>query len=303
MNLSHLTDTQLAERLRSSGVRLKTGDFVFSIRSALPQIREGLRLLHANTPLAADDQFVDYHIAINAGNPLRQWLRPQARFEVDGVEPFKPLPGNQALPMLEWGMNWCLTAYGHHQLVIHAAAVARNGRAVILPAPPGSGKSTLCAALINRGWQLLSDELTLIDLDTGLIHPLARPVNLKNASIPIMQAYAPEAVFSTPVEDTSKGTVCLMRAPAESVERADQPVPPAWIVLPKYTAGASAQLTPRTQAQSFLALADNAMNYHILGETGFHAIGRLIDECALYDFEYSRLDDAIAIFDRLAADA
>jgi predicted ATPase len=31
---------------------------------------------------------------------------------------------------------------------------------VILPAPPGSGKSTLCAALVTRGWRLLSDELT-----------------------------------------------------------------------------------------------------------------------------------------------
>ena len=303
MNLSELTDAQLTERLHDPGVRLRTGDFVFSIRSTLPQIHEGLRLLHVNTPLAPDDQFVDYHIAIKSGHPLRQWLRPQARFEVDGVEPFKPLPGNQALPMLEWGMNWCLTAYGHHQLVIHAAAVARNGRAAILPAPPGSGKSTLCAALVNRGWRLLSDELTLIDLDTGLIRALARPVNLKNASIPIMRAFAPDAVFSEPVEDTTKGTVCLMRAPAASIEAAGQPARPAWIILPKYTPGASARLTPRTQAEGFLALADNAMNYHILGETGFHAVGRLIDECVFHDFEYSRLDDAIATFDRLANDA
>ena len=42
---------------------------------------------------------------------------------------------------------------------------ARDDRAVILPAPPGSGKSTLCAALVNRGWRLLSDELTLVDFD------------------------------------------------------------------------------------------------------------------------------------------
>ena len=68
--------------------------------------------------------------------------------------------------MLEWGLNWCITAYSQHILVIHAACVARGPRRH----PTGrryQGKSTLCAALANRGWRLLSDKLTLIRLDTG----------------------------------------------------------------------------------------------------------------------------------------
>jgi HprK-related kinase A len=300
LNLAQLSNAELARRLGGSGVRLRTGPFVFSIRSPLSEIHDGLRILHADTPLAADDEFVDYHIAINAGRHVRRWLRPQACFEVDGVEPFKPLPRAQALAMLEWGMNWCITAYGHHQLVIHAAAVAKGDRAAILPAPPGSGKSTLCAALANRGWRLLSDELTLISLETGEIQPLARPVNLKNASIQIMRDFAPEAIFGPVIEDTSKGTVGLMRAPTASVMSAALPAKPTWIVLPKYTAGAAPQLTPMSQGEAFLSLADNAMNYHILGQDGFHAIGRLIDASPSYRFEYSHLDDAIAAFDELA---
>ncbi|MBT0963928.1 HprK-related kinase A [Denitromonas iodatirespirans] len=300
MNLSHLSNADLAHRLKRSGVRLRTGPFVFSIRSPLPEIRAGLQLLHAQTPLADDDEFVDYHIAINAGRHVRRWLRPQACFEVDGVEPFKPLPRAQALAMLEWGMNWCITAYGHHQLVIHAAAVAHGDRAAILPAPPGSGKSTLCAALVNRGWRLLSDELTLVSLETGEIQALARPVNLKNASIQIMRDFAPQAVFGPTIQDTSKGAVALMQAPASSVAQAGTPARPTWIVLPKYAPGTEAALTPMAQGEAFLSLADNAMNYHILGEQGFHAIGRLIDDCPSYRFTYSHLDDAIATFDALA---
>ena len=300
MKLADLSDTTLAQRLNHTGLRLRTGPFVFSIRSPLSEIRAGLRLLHAHTPITDEDEFVDFHLAINAGKHLRRWLRPQACFEVDGVEPFKPLPRAQALPMLEWGMNWCITAYGHHQLVIHAAAVEKHGRAAILPAPPGSGKSTLCAALVSRGWRLLSDELTLVNLGSGRIHALARPVNLKNASIQIMRDYAPNTQFSPVVNDTAKGSVSLMQAPASSIARAHEMAQPVWIVLPRYVAGASAQLTPMSQGEAFLSLADNAMNYHILGEHGFHTVGTLTDRCAAYRFEYGALDDAIATFDALS---
>lgn len=301
MKVGNLSDRQLATSLSNEGLRIKTGPFVFSIQSDIEEVWEGIALLHGETPLAREDDYTDYYIAIRNGRLLRRWLRPQACFEVDGVTPFKPLPRSQAFPMLEWGMNWCITAYGHHQLVLHAAVIARGDFAAILPAPPGSGKSTLCAALINRGWRLLSDELALVDLETGQIEPLARPVNLKNASIDIMRAYAPEAVFSRPVEDTTKGTVALMRAPAESVVQAHVPATPRWVILPRYTPGADADLQPMAQGEALIALAENAMNYHVLGARGFAAVGRLIDGCRAYRFSYSRLDDAIRVFDDLAS--
>ena len=47
---------------------------------------------------------------------------------------------------------------------------------------------------------------------------------------------------------------------------------------------------------AFLQIADNAMNYHILGGHGFAAVGRMVDHCRSFNFEYSRLDDAIAVF-------
>lgn len=299
MKLGDLTPREFATRLNKEGLSLRTGPFVVRVRSRADTVHRGLRLLYDQNLLAEDDGFADFHIAVADGGLLRRWWRPQARFQVDGVEPFLPLPADQALPMLEWGMNWCITAYGHHQLVLHAASVARDNRAMILPAPPGSGKSTLCAALVNRGWRLLSDELTLVDLRSGCIRGLARPVNLKNDSIDIIRRFAPAAVFSTPVRDTAKGMVALMKAPAASVEQAATPATPAWIVLPRYTPGAIPQLTPLPSGASFLALADNAMNYHILGRQGFDALGALVDRCRAHRFEYADLDQAVACLDRL----
>lgn len=300
MIVSDLSLTELGLRLSGSGLQISSGPFNCRLQTRIAEIVPELAALYAHHPLIQQGTFVDFHVAINHGHGLRRWFRPQARFLVDGVEPFTPLPRAQALPMIEWGLNWCIAAYSQHVLVLHAAAVARGDRAIIMPAPPGSGKSTLCAALVNRGWRLLSDELTIIRLDNGQIEGLARPVNLKNKSIEVIRNFAPEAFLTQPVYDTAKGTVALMAPSADSVRNVARTAKPCWIILPTYKVGAKTSLVPMQTGSAFLKIADNAMNYHVLGRKGFDAVGKLVDQCHHYSFEYSQLDEAILRFDRLA---
>ncbi|WP_268237273.1 HprK-related kinase A [Undibacterium terreum] len=281
---------------------LRIGPVTMAIRSTVPSVVEGVRLVYADYPLA-DDDFADFHVTLNPPRNLRRWLKPQAMFELDGVSPFKPLPFKQAFPMLEWGMNWCVSTHMHGYLMIHAAVMERDGHAAILPAPPGSGKSTLCATLVHKGWRLLSDELTLIRLADGEIIPLPRPVSLKNASIDIVQQYVPSAVLSPKVYDTLKGTVALMKPPADSLARIAETVKPAWIIFPKYEAGAATRLEAIPQSRAFMRVADNAFNYSLLGARGFEALAGLIDKSTAFDFNYSSLDEAIETFASLQTPA
>jgi len=45
---------------------------------------------------------------------------------------------------------------------IHSSTVARNGRAVLIAGPSGSGKSDLALRLIDRGFTLVSDDQTIV---------------------------------------------------------------------------------------------------------------------------------------------
>jgi HprK-related kinase A len=299
LTVSALTRAELGARLARPGLRLQTGGFVTCIGSAIPAVADGIALLYADYPLLEPGTFADFHVGFARSGGLRRWFRPQVNFDYDGTTPFEPLPAGHAFPLFEWSMNYCVSTRAHGYLLLHAAVIERNGVAAILPAPPGSGKSTLCAALVSRGWRLLSDELTLVRLDTGEIEPLPRPVSLKNASIGLMRAYAPQAVFSRPVSDTAKGTVAHMKAPADSVRRAAERARPAWIIFPRYAAGAAPQLVPMAPARAFMQVAENAFNYSLLAAAGFEALSRLVDASACYQFTYSVLDDAIDVFDRL----
>ncbi|WP_457420166.1 HprK-related kinase A [Roseateles sp. P5_E7] len=291
------------QALHDGGLRIVTGPFNCSLRTDVAEIAADLTRLYAHHPLVPPGDMVDLHVEAMSGRGLRRWFRPQAHFQVDGVSPFTPLPRAQALPMLEWGLNWCITAYFHHLLVLHAACLARDDQALILPAPPGSGKSTLCAALAQRGWRLLSDELTLVDLRDLRVWGLARPVSLKNASIDVIRRFDPQAWMTTPVHDTAKGTVALMAPSPASVAAMHRPANARWLVLPRYVPQAPAVLTPMQPSEAFMQIADNAMNYHILGRQGFDTVGALTDACAHHRFSYSRLDDAIRVFDDLARNA
>jgi HprK-related kinase A len=297
--VSSLSRAELGERLGAGGIRLRTGAFVTSISSPIASVADGISLMYADYPLADAADFADFHISLSPTGGLRRWFRRQVLFDADGTSPFLPLPIAQAYPLFEWSMNACVSSRANANLIIHAAVVEKDGLAAILPAPSGSGKSTLCAALVTRGWRLLSDELALVQLGSGQLQALPRPISLKNASIDIMRSYAPGAVFSREVRDTIKGAIAHMKPPAASVARALESARPAWIIFPQYQAGAAASLAPVAPARAFMDLAGNSFNYSLLGPDGFAAMAGLIESCAHYQFTYSSLDEAVEVFARL----
>jgi HprK-related kinase A len=298
LKLSDLSLPELSRQLRQ-GFYFRTGAFVVNVKSAIPAVAGGLAMLYADYPVA-DREFADFHVTLAPPRHWRRYVRPQVFFRFEGTSPFSPLPLSQAFPMLEWGMNWCISSNAHSYLMIHAAVLEKNGRAVILAAPPGSGKSTLCAALMLRGWRLLSDELTLVRLADGQVEAVPRPVSLKNASIEVIRKFAPAAVFSPLVRDTVKGSVAHLKPSGESVQRGQESARAAWIIFPQYVKDSATLAVPVSPGRAMMRTADNSFNYGLLGQRGFAAMASLISHCNCIDFRYSELDEAVQYFDHLA---
>lgn len=295
-----LSERDFRSRIEGPGLGVRLGPFDVHLTVRVPTILEPLRTLYAWYSPLEGDRVYGCHATLSEARNLRRRPIRRVRFTVDGVTPHEDLPRAQALSVLEWGINLVIALRFHCYLLLHTAVLERNGRALLLPAAPGHGKSTLCAALAHRGWRLLSDEFGIVRPGTRMVRPIPRPMPLKNESIAVIRSFAPEAVLGPEISNTRKGTVAHVRPPRESVERAGEPAPARWLVFPRWQAGARQELDEVLPSEAFMRLATNAFNYEMHGERGFATVRDLVAGSRCFRLVYSDLDAAIAALDRLS---
>lgn len=287
-----------AARLRN-GQGLRIGPFDFRLTIRVPEVARSLHSLYRDYPLLDDERIFHGHVSLDEVRPHWPGASRVVRFRVDGRAPHEDRPAAHALAVLEWGLNLVIALRFHGWLMLHAAVLERDGCALVMPAMPGHGKTTLCAALAHRGWRLLSDEFGIVRPGSIDFVPLPRPMPLKNASIDVMRAFAPRATFGPRIEGTEKGTIVHLRAPPASVARADETAHARWIVFPRWVAGAPLSIEPVAAHDGFLALATNAFNYELIGEPAFETVKAIVGASRRMRLRYSVLDEAIEALDTL----
>lgn len=280
------------------GLRIDIGVFVIRLRTQEKKFLRTFALLYQDFQLSADE-LIDFHIDIHRPSSYRRWVYGQIVFSVDGHVPFEPFPLSHAMPLFEWGLNWCIARRAHQYLMLHAGVVEKQGKAIIFPALPGSGKSTLSAALGLRGWRFLSDEFGLVGGNDGLLRSIPRPTPLKNQSIQVIQSFSSAAVLGPLFPKTRKGTVAHLQPPSASVEQCKQIAKPVMVVFPRYQAGSETVIEGLSKHYAFIKLSTNAFNYEVMGLTGFERVRDIINSCACFNLTYSNLDDVINLLDEM----
>ena len=284
--------------MSGGGVWLDLGLLTVRVRSTVPELAAPLCSVYPGMVEIAPRDWADLHVELAEGAGPRRWLRRQSRFTCDGERPFEPFPADHALPLFEWGTNWVLARRMNDVLLLHAGVLERDGLALVMPALPGSGKSTLTAALSLRGWRLLSDEFGAFDPQTNQFRAVLKPVALKNRSIEVIRAFEPTAVLGPEFAKTRKGTVAHLAPSAAAVALRGVPASPGAVVFPRWQSGSATQWLPARPKVVFTTLAFNAFNYAAMGASGFQAVVRLTRRCPAWQLIYSDLDDALRTLER-----
>jgi hypothetical protein len=100
------------------------------------------------------------------------WTRDFGRvlISADGTELLcEPDPANEGWASIIAAQALPLAATVRGMEVLHASGVVLGDKAVLIAGPPGAGKSSLAAALIRHGGQLLSDDAVALRLSEGAL--------------------------------------------------------------------------------------------------------------------------------------
>jgi len=102
---------------------------------------------------------------------------------------------------------------------LHASTVARDGRAVLISGPSGSGKSDLSLRLLDRGFVLVSDDQTIVKKDGARLLATAPPAIAGKLEVRGIGIVEMERAENVPVALIVELTSEIQRLPDDSRER------------------------------------------------------------------------------------
>jgi hypothetical protein len=178
-------------------------------------------------------------------------------------------------------------------LTLHAAAVSVEGQALAFLGPNGGGKSSLAIALLQAGYQLLTDDILPLEPDGGRF--LARPGYPELRLWPHQAAYFFPALQGRLPAHPVSGKV---RVPLSSIGqiifcRHAQPL--ARIYLPQrcdLAGKPTVELVPLAPSEALIELVRHSFAPHVVAAAGFQAerfrlFSRLVQQVPVLWLRYS----------------
>lgn len=225
-------------------------------------------------------------------------VRPRGRLALalDGHRLCVGTPASVSRHLI-WHVNRLAVASVPTRVVLHAAGVQREGRTLLLPAAMDSGKSTLTAALVRRGWDYLSDEALAVEPASGVVHPYPRAISLDRGSWPVLPELRPDDPELATGRLVGGWHVSPRAVRANSVGHAS--VAHA-VVFPRYRPGARAALEAASPTEAVTALLAQSFDFGAVGQAGLDRL-RALAELPAYRLDLDDLDEAERVLRDLVA--
>lgn len=204
------------------------------------------------------------------------------------------------VPYLEWAITSAAIEHLRKYYLLHAGAVAFEGRGVILPGAPESGKTTLVAGLVlAAGFRFLSDEVATLDPTTGCLLPFARSLFIREGSREVLTSIYP-MIGTAPHYRQADGETSWYVSP-RTEWLPEVPAVVRAVILPRYVPGAPAQLSPAPRSLALQHLLEQSFNLRDHQASGIGNLVKILQTAECYELTFGDVREAAAVVRRVVA--
>jgi len=181
---------------------------------------------------------------------------------------------------------------------LHSASVEKDDKVLVMPAVAESGKTTLTATLLHKGFKLFSDEVTVMDFK-GYIHPLPFCMNVKEGSWTILKEMYPH--LHTKDVHSRFDNQNIRFLPPENIQKERKKA--TYIVFPKYIQNAKTSLVALSATDTLLKIKEaHYQVQHDMDQNKFELILKNLISLPSYMLEYSNLEEAEDLINKLISE-
>ena len=190
---------------------------------------------------------------------------------------------------------WTIAVNAHDFLLdLHAGVVGKDGRCILLPAVPGSGKSSLTSALTHSGLDYYSDEVALVEREGFQVAPVPLAICVKSTGWDLMTRYYPQLPNMPTHRRGDDKLVRYVPPPADAVQ--NRPARVSHIFFPCYSKDEATRLTHLPRSAALARLMDQCLAFRLhLDPASVKQLVSWIAGIDCYDLTFSSLDQAVAL--------
>lgn len=239
--------------------------------------------------LQADDAHPDMSLSIAGGGDLVSIVDANGRVVLID----KPLAAVQLKGMI---LEEVLEK-ADYLCALHAAAVARDGSALLILGPPGAGKTTLLLRLLSMGYDFLADDVTLVH-EGGTVTGIPLPPGVKEGSWRFASELG-HSVDDLPVHSRPDDLRVRFLELDHSAPAA--PVAVSRVVRVHRRAGESASLKRLLSGDAVTELLNEARSPSgTCSDETFRAAAEIVRGSGCFELRYADSADAAALLDEHA---
>lgn len=210
-------------------------------------------------------------------------------------EMFSSKQKDSVLSELEWLFTNAVLSHLSFFLQLHAGGVVVNNRAMLIVADHGTGKTTLVSSLLLKGYKCLSDDIILVDPDSGHFHSFLRAFKISSR----LTGYIAERQNKTFMKVTDKKKFCRINPEKISKDLFSNASKAGWIIFLKKNRSAECKLRPIGQCEAFTSLLQNSFNMEDHGYKGIETIANMVESSRCYEMNRGNVEEATELLSNM----